>query len=154
MNSKADILEQLIELDEVLPEIEMGCVPDKPFGTVSVLSKSIIDGELIVFIEGESKPVNVGAVDFGPDLPPEDFERWEIEGMCQDGGCEVCNPDLANDWDEYVRSESTEDMLWRKSVEDTDRIAELESRVRNLEWQLRVIKKMAEGTVQYGTFNG
>lgn len=152
MNSKADILEQLIELDEVLPEIEMGCVPDKPFGTVSVLSKSIIDGELIVFIEGESKPVNVGAVDFGPDLPPEDFERWEIEGMCQDGGCEVCNPDLANDYDEYCRwedeSESTEDMLWRKSVEDTDRIAELESRVRNLEWQLRVIKKMAEGTVQ------
>ena len=159
MNSKADILEQLIELDEVLPEIEMGCVPDKPFGTVSVLSKSIIDGELIVFIEGESKPVNVGAVDFGRDLPPHpDFEQWEIEGMCQDGGCERCNPDLANDWDEYGRwedeSESTEDMLWRKSVEDTDRIAELESRVRNLEWQLRVIKKMAEGAVQYGTFNG
>ena len=153
MNSKADILEQLIELGEVLPEIEMGSVPEKPFGTVSVLGRSIIDDELIIFMEGESKPVNVSAVDFGSDLPPEpDFEQWEIEGMCQDGGCERCNPDLANDWDEYGRwedeSESTEDMLWRKSVEDTDRIAELESRVRNLEWQLRVIKKMAEGTVQ------
>ena len=133
MNSKADILEQLIELDEVLPEIEMGCVPDKPFGTVSVLSK----------------PVNVGAVDFGRDLPPHpDFERWEIEGMCQDGGCEVCNPDLCQrpyDYDDYGRwedeSESTEDMLWRKSVEDTDRIAELESRVRNLEWQIRALTR-------------
>tara|TARA_R110000751_G_scaffold33760_7_gene83938 strand:- start:499 stop:1125 length:627 start_codon:yes stop_codon:yes gene_type:complete len=138
MKSRADILEQLIELDEVLPEIEMGSVPEKPFGTVSVLGRSIIDGELIIFIEGESKPVNVSAVDFGSDLPPEpDFEQWEIEGMCQDGGCEVCNPDLTDDYDEYYRGESTEDMLWRKSSEDADRIAELESKVRNLEWQLR-----------------
>ena len=152
MTRRQEILEQLIELDEVLPEIEMGCVPDKPFGTVSVLSKSIIDGELIVFLEGESKPVNVGAVDFGRDLPPHpDFEQWEIEGMCQAGGCERCNPDLARGWDEYDRWEDEER---QSEVEDNDRIAELESRVRNLEWQLRVIKKMAEGTVQYGTFNG
>mgnify|MGYP003633317664 FL=1 len=137
MKSRADILEQLIELDEVLPEIEMGSVPEKPFGTVSVLGRSIIDDELIIFIEGESKPVNVSAVDFGSALPPEpDFEQWEIEGMCQAGGCEVCNPDLADDYDEYYRWESTEDMLWRKSSEDADRIAELESKVRNLEWQL------------------
>ena len=157
MKSRADILEQLIELDEVLPEIEMGSVPEKPFGTVSVLGRSIIDDELIIFIEGESKPVNVSAVDFGSDLPPEpDFEQWEIEGMCQAGGCEVCNPDLRYDYDEWAALgndrwgyESTEDILWRKSSEDADRIAELESKVRNLEWQLRCERGERYGDENY-----
>jgi len=160
MTARLDIIEQLIDAEATVPAPEVGDVPEQAFGRVSILSRSILTGDILCMIHGEDRPTNIDSVDFGGVAVPEYHPWWVIAGLCRNGsgyGCEICDPTYNDDtplWanyddsydDDYDRYDDGytdygyEERTYKQELED--KVVALESRVRNLEWQIKTQREL------------